>query len=147
MWSPPNYKDALDAVGFEMDSSAKIHAANTRSPLHGWLHSDESISRMFSEIQRPWVEAGRASKPTCSCGRAVHDFVLVDCRNIGHGTQDWACDGCWTSWEMSGQWPDGSEFTLEQWVVDHGAPRDVRSRMKSEDKLRRPLRQRAKRRK
>lgn len=66
----------------------------------------------------------------CPCGSYRVPDLLVDTRGLDVG-QDWACDGCWSTWERQGLSVDGEARPAdriawkERWLRAHGAPAAV----------------------
>lgn len=123
-FSPKTFKDALSATMNGEDHHAVMAAIMPMHPLYEWLNQNEEIRAKFERFHRHGLQARGVSthKIKCDgCSRFVHDFVLIDCSSIKSLKQDFVCDGCWTNWDRTGMWPDGSGFTLKRWFELHGA--------------------------
>lgn len=81
----------------------------------------------------------------CDCGKRVWPFVLIEVKQFDNVNQDWACDGCWTTWRRTRKpmyngdnpeelWDANHEKSRkawdEQWLKGHKAPQDIIDRMK-----------------
>ncbi len=118
-WTPRHFGDEL-SDRHEEKRREKQEKARRKKGARGAADPAPAADLVPDEAEEPAPNGGEPV--ACACGRLVPAYALVDVRGLDpavRGAQEWACDGCWTSWIRAGR------LARHDWLTALGAPEEL----------------------